>query len=157
MNTIKISNLDTKYTIDTYNIFGIEDEMAMNELEGDYDDYNWDYDMRWYVKHLAELATNYINELLDEKIMTIKLVDTYSPAYYNYSTDNCSREITYDEKKLDEYINKYIDDYENYDKWDYEEINKVCFYLDSLYNEDDYVMSMFENREEYNYYTYTKN
>jgi len=46
MNTIQISNLDTKYTIDTYNIFEIEDEMAMNELEGDYDDYNWDYDMR---------------------------------------------------------------------------------------------------------------
>lgn len=107
----------TPWTIDTYNVFTCEheEEAILDDLGGNYDDYDWEYDFEGYIKALALNWLKIVNEyILDDVIKGVELVDEpYSPREYNFTTDNCQVSFNVDIKKLNEYIENNREAYNN--------------------------------------------
>lgn len=103
-----------KYGIspDTYQMFNgdswneSEIEYHSEETGRDlgYDDFNWDYDHRGIVRGLADEAANWIAETLWDaglnSVADVRVVDTWSPQFYNFQSDGFEVEITCDPAEL---------------------------------------------------------
>ena len=120
---IELESLYTPYTLDTYSAFTMEsDEERIIEdlknydqetgkeretpLELTYDDIEWDFDCKGYVKALAENWLDIMRDnILDEVITGIDSdCIVHSPQYYNFTTDKIFATFTVDTEKLREYI-----------------------------------------------------
>jgi hypothetical protein len=165
METIKIDNRDTKYTIDTYGTFngeGIEDYMLDGDdmantdgTDGDYDNYDWDFDHAEIIKAFAKNSIDYITTegLPDQKVIqSIEYISSGSPKFYNYTTDYYCMEVKYDGKALEDYLAENTEAFQSYAKeCDMEKdalLYKLTFYMDQFYDRDNYIMTMAENEME---------
>jgi len=171
MEKITLETLYTPYTLDTYSIFDMDiDEMSMFELEGEYDDYTFEYDFDTYKKDLAVNMIKLLKENIIDNVITGIESDcvVHSPKEYNYTTDKIYIDFIVNKKELDLYIEKNIDKY-NTEKikdregfwWlGNEDQTRLNFYLCNksieLYSSDDYVMDQYEDVQDYNYVTYNK-
>ena len=108
--TIRLNNQDTPFTIDTHQYFTGDDTDEMiirdyndeNDTDLDYDSFDWSYDHKAIVKELATASLEWLQEnILDDIIMNLDLVETFSPKFYNYSTDSYSLDIEIDTGALD--------------------------------------------------------
>ncbi len=157
---MKINNLDTKYSIDTYQLFDFNDEMEYFNLDWCYDDYDWTYDNKWYTEALAKQSIKYIKELVSsDVIQNITLVSVYSPKFYNYTTDNYVMDIEYDQSELNKFIKKNRDKYIEYSKdLELDTHTELCFYINSFDDDmiDDYYYNMTENVLQTTYTNFTK-
>ena len=123
MKTIVMNSQDLGRagTIDTYQTFdgnGVEDIFVedYNEEHGTgytTDDFEWNYNWDNIVKCLAETrARALVND--SPAIQDVKVLKVGSPKYYNYSTDWARFEITYDDDKVNDYIEKNAEDYKEW-------------------------------------------
>lgn len=164
ITNIKIGNDSTKYTIDTYGLFDQENELDMilynmvedGELKEDFtwDDYEAEYDHKGYVIELARLSHSYIADLLKDSSIVKSLApfdetQVTSPREYNFKTDSYTLDITYDVKKLADYIaennDEYVERFKN--EWTsrdgfwsfcelYDELTSLVFYIDKIKDDD---------------------
>lgn len=118
---IDFSIMFSPWSIDTYNLFNFDSEIEMILLDqnednkpSDYDDYEWTFETKEYVQALAENWQHLLNKyILDEVILSVELEgEAYSPREYNFSTDNCAVIFTVDVDKLNEYIDRNKEDFE---------------------------------------------
>lgn len=88
---------ETFFTVDTY-----------GQFSADYLDDNWfeesDFDGNGFMKDLAELHVEVIEHNMCGPIKGVKLIETYSPSYYNFSTDQAYLELDVDKEKLLAYL-----------------------------------------------------
>lgn len=171
MEKITLETLYTPYTLDTYNTFDLDiDEMSFFELEGEYDDYTFDYDFDTYKKDLAVNMIKLLKANILDNVITGIESDyiVHSPRSYNYETDKIYIDFIINKKELDLYIEKNIDKY-NAEKikdqdgfwWlGNEDQTRLNFYLYNesieIYSSDDYVMDQYEGVESYQFITYKK-
>jgi hypothetical protein len=111
----------TGYTIDTYQMFTSErdDEYIIDGYQEEtgrdisYDDIDWTYDHKGYVKALAETWCDLMNEnITDGVIKSVALKgEPWSPREYNFSTDNCVTLFTVNYEALRKYIADNLADY----------------------------------------------
>lgn len=123
MKTIKMNSQDLGLvgTIDTYQTYkgdSSDDYLigVYNEEHGTdygYDDFEWEYDLEQIVKDLAEVRAKRLEED-NSAVSCVKVVKTGSPQFYNYGTDWAIFEITYDDKKVEDYIEEHADDYKQW-------------------------------------------
>jgi hypothetical protein len=123
--TIELNIMFTPWTIDTYQTFVTDsyEEQAIeyyNERESyeaqkngtndarvyTYDDFEWEYDHKGFVKCLADNWVHFMREnILDDVILAVELDgEPWSPRQYNFSTDNANIKFTVDYEKLMAYI-----------------------------------------------------
>jgi RecG-like helicase len=165
---IKLNNLDTNFSIDTYQMF-TGDSVYESEMEYYKDDHNKEnidinFDHKNIVKDLANESINTILSHLNQYeatkdiIKDIVLINSFSPTYYNYTTDSYDMQIDFNSKKLskwikenflndnvDELLNKwYLKDKEN------QFCAKLVIFLNTMIDKDSYNMSMWD--EESNIY-----
>lgn len=153
MKTI-INNLDTALTIDTYQMFNGE---SAYEMELDYykteenKEVDINYNHKQIVKDLAEASINEIMIQLDKYENTtgiinhMTVVKTYSPQFYNYTTDSYNVEIDFNEDKLEKFIKDNYDDFQQFDDNSIE--NQLIFLLDQI-DKDSYNQGMWERETE---------
>lgn len=192
---IRINNRDTMFTIDTYNMFTLdyeeesivhdiirEEESQNKAIEADdvYELYEFDYDMQGYIKELASSSVHILKQELvglpkhfdaHGIVQDIKLEETASPKFYNYTTDSYTATWLIDEKKLKEYIDKNAQVFYEFvdEEWSFEyqkaieeldEETKNVIRLDFMtrqeVNEDSYIEQMFEQSDGYEYITAKK-
>jgi len=176
MTKITIDNRDFEnVTIDTYQMYTgegayemmmeYEEENARTEKR-EFNKYREvDYNMKEIVKGLANVSIGVLEEAIkgtpaEKMILEIKLLDTGSPRFYNYTTDWYNAEYTVDTVALDTYINAHTEaiatimkEYTN--EYDVNLVDNkyhasVCHIINNLIERDDYNMSMWE--EEGNLY-----
>lgn len=152
---ITVNNQDCKFTIDTYQTFTddtfIEKELEYLNLE--YNDLEFKYNNPEIVKQLSLLSLELLKDSIpdDSVIKNIELESTQSPKYYNYSTDSYNMVISYDNELLNDFIAKNDDSFKDYSKSSIDsqlDIYKITYYIDKFYNDDDYIMTMFEGVHE---------
>jgi hypothetical protein len=105
--TIKINNLDTPFTIDTYGMFNGE---SSEEGEAEYyeeelgftGEIDFDYDHKSIVSELADYSVFEILRIVDRDVLVniSEPLSTSSPSYYNYTTDSYVSEWTVNKEKL---------------------------------------------------------
>ena len=114
---ITIDNRDTENIhIDTYGMltgdsfieYEIEYLSERDNKSYDYDDFDWSFDHKNIVKQFAIESIGIIENAIAstdyEKIITsIELEKSFSPKYYNYTTDGYKMVVEYDEKALERY------------------------------------------------------
>ena len=116
--TINSQDLGYVATIDTYNMFDggdFEDRLIEEYSEKDYknyeyDDFEWDYDHDQIVKDFAKARAEFL-EAASDVIDKCEVETTGSPREYNFSTDYAMFKITYDEQKVNDYVEQHEDDY----------------------------------------------
>lgn len=166
--TIEIDNRDTQNVhIDTYGYFTSEsyDECELENLredygDVDYDDFEWEYNHENIVKDLADSSIEVIEQAMKyteyaEIITAIELVRSFSPRYYNYTTDGYKMNVTYNATKLHEYMSSHYDEIVKIASDYSTEINDndriyatIVHILDNCISSDDYNMAMCENVHE---------
>jgi hypothetical protein len=165
---IKLNNLDTNFSIDTYQMF-TGDYVYESELEYYKEDHNKEnvdinFDHKNIVKDLAnesiKTILSHLNQYDTTKdiIKDIVLIDTFSPKYYNYTTDSYDMEIDFNSNKLNKWIkDNYLDNdvKELLNKWSLKDKEnqfcaKLIIYLNTMIDKDSYNMSIWE--EETNIY-----
>jgi len=112
---IELESIFTPWTLDMYQTFDFAraDEMILEDLGGEYDDYNWDYDCQGYLKALADNRLDLLRDnILDEVIVDI-LYDgePISPAYYNFTTDKTFNRWLVNVDELENFITENADDF----------------------------------------------
>ncbi len=74
------------------------------DIDLTYDHFTWTYDHAAIVRDLAEEAASWIAETLWdaglESVADVKVIDTWSPAYYNFTTDGFEITLTCDPAEL---------------------------------------------------------
>lgn len=100
----------TPYTIDTYGVFDMceyEDEEISEET------HRITYNHKEYVQALADNWLMLMRaNILDAVIQDVVLVgEAYSPAYYNFTTDNCQVCFTVDYDALVQYVQAHEEKY----------------------------------------------
>lgn len=116
--TINSQDLGDVATIDTYGLLRGDnvDEWLIdgyNEEHGtdyNYDDFEWDYDHDQIVKDFAKARAKFLEDNSDV-IDKCEVETTGSPREYNFSTDYAMFKITYDEQKVNDYVEQHKDDY----------------------------------------------
>ena len=120
---------------DTYHLFNgdYEDERTLEwygeetGLDIQWDDLDWDYNHSEIVRDLAESCMNWIAATLMEagleSVTDVKLLDTWSPREYNFTSDGFEMEFTCDPEELreltqdfdvDEWAAKYYRSYDGF-------------------------------------------
>jgi hypothetical protein len=111
---IEMNIMFTPWTIDTYSTFTFDDHDEReienynqeNGTELTYDDFEWEYDHKGYVKQLADNWLDFMRDnIIDDVILAIEPDgEPWSPKFYNFSTENQNIKFTVDYAKLTEYI-----------------------------------------------------
>ena len=128
---IQLESLCTPYTLDSYQTFtfdNVEDQIIedlneynpktglerKNPLNLNYDDIEWTYNKKGYLKALAVGLINLLNDnILDDVIKSVKSdCKVISPMYYNFETDKIFIDFDVDMKALHKYINAHDKDYQ---------------------------------------------
>lgn len=100
------------FSPDTYQLF-TGDSWTSNTIEYfreeqgidlTYDDFEWHYDHAGIVRGLAEALSEWFQEVLMEigleSLSNVTVVETWSPQFYNFTTDGFELEITCDPTEL---------------------------------------------------------
>lgn len=103
-----------------------------------YDDINWTYDHKGIVRDLAEELSNWLSQTLMEagleSLRDVKVVDSWSPAYYNFTSDGWEVELTFDPIELRELTPDFdVDDWGH--EW-YRSVDGFMSYVTSRLNDD---------------------
>lgn len=166
---IKINNLDTNFSIDTYqiftgdNVYDMEIEYQRDENNKENIDINFDH--KQVVRDLAlqsiETILSGLNKYENIKciINGINLIDTFSPSYYNYTTDSYDMIIDFNSNNLNKWIkdeNKTLDVNELLNKWsltgkENEYCAKVIVFINEIVDKDSYNIDMWESETEIYY------
>lgn len=171
MKTILINNKDLAFTIDTYGMFtgdGVYEQEIdyyqdeYNLTDDELDNFGFNFDHPAIVRDLAEasvsiLEQNIVRESEEKIVYDIKLGDTRSPKFYNYTTDSYDATWTIDEAALEAYclerkdaLHKFIDEEWTTTPIDEEDalVMKLDFYTRQVLEEDTYNMEMWEYESE---------
>ena len=165
---IKLNNLDTNLSIDTYQMF-TGDSVYDSEIEYQKEEHNKEnidinFDHKNIVKDLAnesiKTILSHLNqyEATKDIIKDVVLINSFSPTYYNYTTDSYDMEINFNSKKLSKWIKDNFLDSEVdslLKKWYlFDKENQFCaklvIFLNTIIDKDSYNMSMWD--EETNIY-----
>ena len=156
---LRINNLDTAYTIDTYGFLTGE---SVDEMEAEYyreeyglDNAEFDYNHAGIVESLANSSVSILwSEFVGKGIIQdITLISSRSPQFYNYTTDSYIAEWKFDADKLSDYITTNREDFDKWfpdSGWASEDIsdNEYQVYLDfytrNEYSSEDYDMAIGE-------------
>ena len=173
---ITIDNRNLAYSIDTYGMFTGEwaDDSEREYLQDEYGltdserfELSFDYDHPVIVAELASRSVNIISSELIEKsgiVRSITLKATYSPRFYNYTTDWYTAEWDVDDRALEKFIMAHQGEYNNFerDNWysvydshgtdDFKREEYVVAMLDfwsrQVFTEDEYNEKMWECESE---------
>ena len=171
--TVNSQDLGNVATIDTYGTYNgelVDDEMIEHYNEEhrtdyNYDDFDWNYDHKAIVKDLAELRAKFLENNC-EAIEKCVVKSTGSPMYYNYSTDYAMFEITYNEKLVNEFVEKNKEEFKSWysesgwwssTEWredddprleENREIARLDYYLNKTINYDDSYWALAEREDE---------
>lgn len=92
------------YNGDSWNEYIIEHHREETGLDLGYDDFSWTYNHSGIVRGLAEVAAEWIQSCLWDlgldSISDVKVVDSWSPTYYNFQSDGFEVELTCDPTEL---------------------------------------------------------
>ena len=145
---IKLDVMSTPYTIDTYSTYlsdsyeeqEIEYYNETNETDYNYDDFDWKYNHKGLVQHLADSLLEQMREnIIDDVILKIEADgEAWSPREYNFATDNASFIYTVNPEALEAYIADNAEAYETDKKKSYdgfwwrgdEDETRLAFYLE---------------------------
>ena len=159
-------------TIDTYGTFRGDsvDESLIDyyneehDTDYGYDNFEWTYDNEAIVKDLAEQSRGWLLENVVGKVVKGigKITGTFSPAYYNFTTDSWEAEWKIDEVELAKYIDQHKEDYgvwysdsswesvimskddDNPSKRECQIIAMLEFYLNREFDSEEYLEEMHE-------------
>lgn len=168
---VKIDNRDTIAHIDTYSVFTGEsfEEYELEYLREiyedstlDYDSFEWTYNHEAIVKELAIQSIGIIeNELRHsdiDVIESIELEESFSPRFYNYTTDGYRMTVTHNALRLHEYMAKHYSaileiakGYQAYesDITDDDRIYATIVHIiNNVLEEESYMLEMFEHVHE---------
>lgn len=168
---VTIDNRDTIAHIDTYQVFTGEsfEEYELEYLREihedstlDYDSFEWSYDHDAIVKELAIQSIDIIeNELRHsdiDVIESIELDESFSPRFYNYTTDGYKMNVTCNAPRLHEYMVKHYDAileiakshraYESDITDDDRVYATVVHIINNVLEEESYTLEMFEHVHE---------
>lgn len=127
---IKLDSMFTPYTIDTYQAFTMDNTEDMiiqdrcdydedgtereESLDLNYDDLEWEYDMKGFVQALANRRLEVLKDnIIDDVILDIKSDGpAVSPKEYNFKTDDTFEVYTVDIVKLNQFISDNFADYQ---------------------------------------------
>lgn len=169
MKTLRINSRDLAYTIDTYGMFTGE---SVEESESEYyrdefkltddewRDLEFNYNHAGIVKALADASVNILwNELKGAIVHDIKVDESGSPQFYNYTTDHYTASWTIDDQQLEAYIRNTEAEFKSFvsENWDYEYSKAVTegdedtqlvvaldFWSRQILDPEDYESQMFE-------------
>lgn len=162
MVTLEIDSRDLAYTIDTYGMFeNNADEYILEGLQDEhpgieYDDVDWNYNHPEYVKQLAKASINLLHNALvlhgEGVIKSIDFVRSFSPQFYNFTTDGYKATWKIDEVKLKQLVN--TDELQAFllesswglldDKSDDYIVAMLDFYTQGYYTSEEYNDNMYE-------------
>lgn len=154
-----VGTYDLPYTIDWYQTFPPEYMYESYTCDDDWNEQDdWRVDYKKYIEMLAWKCADYIWENHDA-ITKTKVISTYSPKYYNYTTDSAEIEIEYDSEVVDTFIkdneqifftwlNEFYDCI--YSSENITDKDKLIFYIDHEYKQDkyrreNYLQTMYED------------
>lgn len=100
------------------------DYLDGTDFEFEWGDFNWDYDHRAILRDFAQVLVDWIAATLEQaglELEDYRLVGSWSPQFYNFTSDGFEMEVTCDPAKLRELTPGFdVDDwaYENYRSYD---------------------------------------
>ncbi len=131
MQKITIDTRCTPYTCDTYSMFSSDvyfDYVSDDQEEGaESEDVN--FDQKEIIKKIGTIAADFMRDQYDQ-ITGAQVVGTFSPSFYNYTTDSAEIEIDADMEKIKAYC---IDK-----KWEdqIEKIDNDVWMMNGIYIKD---------------------